>query len=113
MPFQCEDGWHVPAMILEVMRSRECQVFYTEKTKDGPFVDLQSGAAAVQNALLACVAEGLQGCWMTGPTAFEPEITSLLGAEGLDLVALVPVGYPAKTPPQPPRREGRVTWVGF
>jgi nitroreductase len=88
-------------------------VFYTEKTADGPFVDLQSGAAAVQNALLACVAEGLQGCWMTAPVRFETEITELLGAQGLDLVALVPVGRPAKTPPQPPRREGRVTWVGF
>jgi nitroreductase len=86
-------------------------VFYTEKTKDGPFVDLQSGAAAVQNALLACVAEGLQGCWMTAPVCFEAEITAELGAQGLDLVALVPVGYPAKVPPQPPRRDGRITWV--
>ena len=42
-------------------------VFFTEKTEDGPFVDLQAGAAAVENALLACVAEGLQGCWMTAP----------------------------------------------
>ncbi len=88
-------------------------VFYTEKTKDGPFVDLQSGAAAVENALLACVAEGVQGCWMTAPVCFEAEITKLLGAEGLDLVALVPVGYPAKVPPTPPRRDGRVTWVGY
>jgi nitroreductase len=88
-------------------------VFFTEKTEDGPFVDLQAGAAAVENALLACVAEGLQGCWMTAPVRFEAEITELLGAQGLDLVALVPVGHPAKTPPQPPRREGRATWVGF
>ena len=88
-------------------------VFYTEKTEDGPFVDLQSGAAAVENALLACVAEGLQGCWMTAPVRFESEITALLGAQGLDLVALVPVGHPAKAAPTPPRREGRITWVGF
>lgn len=88
-------------------------VFYTEKTADGPFVDLQSGAAAVENALLACVAEGLQGCWMTAPVCFEEQITALLGAEGLDLVALVPIGHPAKTPPQPPRRADRVRWVGF
>jgi nitroreductase len=88
-------------------------VFYTEKTLDGPFVDLQSGAAAVENALLACVGEGLQGCWMTAPTHFEAEITELLGAQGLDLVALVPVGHPAKAAPTPPRREGRITWVGF
>ena len=88
-------------------------VFYTEKTADGPFVDLQSGAAAVENALLACVAEGLQGCWMTAPVRFESEITEVLGAQGLDLVALVPVGHPAKAAPTPPRREGRITWVGF
>lgn len=88
-------------------------VFFTEKTADGPFVDLQSGAAAVENALLACVAEGLQGCWMTAPTVFAAEIGALLGAEGLDLVAVVPVGYPAKAAPVPPRRPDRVTWVGF
>jgi nitroreductase len=88
-------------------------VFYTEKTEDGAFVDLQTGSAAVENALLACTAEGLQGCWMTGPVRFEAEITELLGAAGLDLVAVVPVGYPAKIAPQPPRKADRVTWVGF
>ena len=40
-------------------------------------------------------------------------IAELLGAQGLDLVAVVPVGKPAKAAPTPPRREGRVTWVGF
>ena len=50
---------------------------------------------------------------MTAPVRFEGEITALLGAQGLDLVALVPVGHPAKAAPTPPRREGRVTWVGF
>lgn len=88
-------------------------VFYTEKTADGEFVDLQAGAAAVENALLACVAEGLQGCWMTGPVRFAAEISGILGAEGLDLVAVVPVGRPAKAAPAPPRRDGRVTWVGY
>lgn len=87
--------------------------FYVEASDEGPFVDLQAGAAAIQNALLACVAEGLQGCWMTAPVRFKKEIDAILGVQGLDLVALVPVGYPARTPPTPPRREGRVTWVGF
>jgi nitroreductase len=86
---------------------------YTEKTADGAFVDLQTGAAAVENALLACVAEGLQGCWMTGPVRFAAEISAVVGAEGLDLVAVVPVGRPAKAAPAPPRRDGRVTWIGF
>jgi nitroreductase len=88
-------------------------VFFTEKTPDGPFVDLQAGAAAVENALLACVAEGLQGCWMTGPVRFEAEIAELLDAGGLDLVAVVPVGRPAKAAPEPPRRDGRIAWVGY
>ena len=88
-------------------------VFFTEKTEDGPFVDLQAGAAAVENALLACVAEGLQGCWMTAPVRFADEIAALLGADGLDLVAVVPVGYPVRPAPEPPRRPDRVTWVGF
>jgi nitroreductase len=88
-------------------------VFFTEKTEDGPFVDLQAGAAAVENALLACVAEGLQGCWMTAPVRFAGEIAALLGAEGLDLVAVVPVGYPARKAPEPPRRPDRIVWVGF
>jgi nitroreductase len=88
-------------------------VFYTEPTEDGGFVDLQAGAAAVENALLACVAEGLQGCWMTAPVHRREEVDAAVGATGLDLVAVVPVGYPAKPAPPPPRREGRVTWVGF
>ncbi|HEY5997763.1 MAG TPA: nitroreductase family protein [bacterium] len=88
-------------------------VFYTEPTEDGPFVDLQAGAAAVENALLACVDEGLQGCWMTAPVRFADEIAALLDAHGLDLVAVVPVGYPARQAPEPPRRPDRITWVGF
>jgi nitroreductase len=87
--------------------------FYVEPTEDGPTSDYQTGAAAVQNALLACVPEGLQGCWMTGPLAVRVEIDSLLDVSGLELVALVPVGYPGRTVPIPPRKEGRVSWVGF
>ena len=88
-------------------------VVYVEKSEDGPFTDVQTGAAAVENALLACTAEGLQGCWMTGPAVFAAEIDALLGGAGLELVALVPVGYPAREAPAPPRKPGRVVWVGF
>lgn len=88
-------------------------VVYTEPTPDGSFVDIQSGAAAVENLLLAAAREGLQGCWMTAPVALGKEIDLVLGVSGMDLVAVVPLGYPAKAPPTPPRRAGRVTWVGF
>ncbi len=88
-------------------------VFYSEPTREGAFVDVQSVAAAVENALLAAAHEGLQGCWMTAPVLLKKEVDELLGVEGMDLVAVVPVGIPAKQAPAPPRREGRVTWVGF
>jgi len=45
-------------------------VFCTEKTADGPFVDLQAGAAAGRERAAGLRGEGLQGCWMTGPVRF-------------------------------------------
>jgi hypothetical protein len=29
VPFNTEDGWHVPNMILKMIQDRQCQVFYT------------------------------------------------------------------------------------
>jgi nitroreductase len=88
-------------------------VFYTVPTEEGQFVDTQTAAAAVQNALLAATSEGLGTCWMTNPVHLEDEVDQVLGVEGMDLMAFVPIGYPGKEPPVPPRKEGRVSWVGF
>lgn len=88
-------------------------VFYSEPTKEGPFVDLQSVSAAIENALLAATFEGLGTCWMSNPVHLKDEVNRVLGVEGMDLVAFVPLGWPGKTPPAPPRKEGRVNWVGF
>lgn len=35
VPFNADEGWHVPRMILEMMQQRECQVFTTVKSKNG------------------------------------------------------------------------------
>lgn len=35
VPFNTEDGWHVPRMILQAMQERQCQIFVNEKTKNG------------------------------------------------------------------------------
>lgn len=35
VPFNNDEGWHVPAMILSVMRERQCQIFVTDVGKDG------------------------------------------------------------------------------
>ena len=29
VPFNADDGWHVPEMIYKMIRDRQCQVFYT------------------------------------------------------------------------------------
>jgi len=88
-------------------------VFYSEPTKEGAFVDLQSVSAAIENALLAATHEGLGSCWMSNPVHLKDEVDKALGVEGMDLVAFVPIGYPSKTPPAPPRKDGRARWVGF
>ena len=88
-------------------------VFYSVPTEEGQFVDMQSVAAAVQNALLAATHEGLGTCWMTNPVHLKDDVNKVLGVEGMDLMAFVPIGYPGKEPPVPPRKEGRVSWVGF
>ena len=88
-------------------------VFYSEATDEGSFVDTQSVSAAIQNVLLAATYEGLGSCWMTNPVNLKEEVDEVLGTEGMELIAIVPVGFPAKEPPIPPRKEGRVEWIGF
>lgn len=35
VPFNADEGWHVPRILLEVLQARQCQVFYTLKSKNG------------------------------------------------------------------------------
>jgi nitroreductase len=74
---------------------------------------LQSGAALFQNMLLAAHAEGLGTCWMTGAHSLEKEILKFLGREDQQLLAITPIGYSAKEPPVPPRKDREVRWLGF
>jgi nitroreductase len=85
---------------------------YAGKTASDQW-DTHSTAVALQNLLLAAHAEGLGAVWTDGILVKEPEINALLEIEGRKLVAVVPVGYPDETPRTPPRRGGRVQWVGF
>jgi len=75
--------------------------------------DTNSTAVALQNLMLAAYAEGLGTVWADGILVKEAEINTVMGIEGRKLVAVLPVGYPDETPRVPPRREGRVQWVGF
>ena len=35
VPFNSEDGWHVPNVIYQMMRDRQCQIFVNSKTSQG------------------------------------------------------------------------------
>ena len=85
---------------------------YAGKSPSGQW-DTHSTAVALQNLLLAAHAAGLGAVWTDGVLNKEGEINALLNIEGRKLVAVVPVGYPDEIPRVPPRREGRVQWVGF
>jgi nitroreductase len=86
-----------------------------QKNPDAPMniSNLQSGAALMQNLLLAAHAEGLGTCWMTGVLWVEKELLDYLGKSDQQLLAITPIGYSAKEPPVPPRRPREVRWLGF
>jgi nitroreductase len=73
----------------------------------------QSGAALMQNLLLAAETEGLGTCWMSGVLTREKELLKFLGLEDRHLLAITPIGYSAKTPPVVPRKDRPVRWLGF
>jgi nitroreductase len=86
---------------------------YRGSTVEGEATDIQSVAAAIQNLLLAAHANGLGGCWMTGPTSLETEINTLVAVDDLRLQAVIPIGYPESRPPIPKRRGAKIKWIGF
>jgi nitroreductase len=66
--------------------------------------DLQSVGAAVQLLVTAAHALGYGACWMSAPVVAAEEIERILDVEpAAQLVAIVPVGRPAK-PPLPTSR---------
>lgn len=56
-----------------------------------------AACCAVQNLLLAAVAEGLAGDWSTGNTTRHPQLAETLGAEpDWDMVGALFIGYPSR-----------------
>ncbi len=69
-------------------------------------VELMSVSAAIENLLLAAHSLGYGACWLRVPFMAKDELEKMLGAEPLwDLIALVPIGRAAQSPPAPPRKE--------
>lgn len=59
---------------------------------------LEDGAAAVENILIAAAALGLGACWVAGDKkSYRDKVRLELNApDHVKLIALIPVGYPAK-----------------
>jgi nitroreductase len=86
---------------------------YGGKSPDGISWDTHSTAVAVQNLQLAAYEAGLGCTWTDGIMGKEKEISEALGIKDKKLVCVLPMGYPAETPKVPPRRDGRIAWMGF
>ena len=66
---------------------------------------IQSVASAITLLLLVLHRMGLGAVWMTGPVQAKGEIEKLLGVSPeMDVIAFIPVGYPAEKPDLKPRR---------
>ncbi|MFH0844331.1 MAG: nitroreductase family protein [Pseudomonadota bacterium] len=75
--------------------------------------DTPSVAVAVQNLLLAIHEAGLGSTWTDGIMSKEEQINRVLDITDKKLVCILPIGYPDEVPKVPPRREGRVQWIGY
>lgn len=66
---------------------------------------IQQMGGFVAHLLLILHSMGLGTCWMSGPLIAKKKIEEILEVgEGWNLVALVPVGYPAESPPAKSRK---------
>ena len=66
---------------------------------------VQSAAAGIQNLLLAASAHGLGACWCCAPLFCGGVVRRALDlADDFVPQALLTIGYPAHTPPVPPRK---------
>jgi F420 biosynthesis protein FbiB-like protein len=95
-----------PTLILVGYTMSEMDV-YPDRARRGAeqVMAVQSAAAAVQNLLLAASANGLGACWCCAPL-FCPGVVRRALDVPREFVpqALVTIGYPAHTPPVPPRK---------
>jgi nitroreductase len=66
---------------------------------------IQSVSSAIAYLLLILHQMGLGAVWMTGPMQAKGDIEKILNIPaGMDLIAYIPVGYPAENPPLKERK---------
>ena len=78
--------------------------------------EIEAGAAAVQNLLLAAHALGLAAYWRTGEAAYDPLVKEHLGlSPRAHIIGFVYLGYPdgELPPPKPRDPASRTVWLGW
>ena len=94
---------NAPAFVIVCMNIRDQQLneAYEKWTKTWA---QHSIGAAVENLMLAAVAEGLGTCWLGTPSWKSDALKELLNIPNhVELVAMSPIGYPAEFPNARPR----------
>lgn len=89
-------------LVIVACGDKDIQRYYGERGLNNyMFCDV---AASIENLLLVAAEEGLGTCWVG---AFDEEkIRKILNLpENLLPIAIIPVGFPEKIPPMPPRKE--------
>ncbi|HEC63378.1 MAG TPA: nitroreductase family protein [Candidatus Acetothermia bacterium] len=90
---------------LDMIRNAPLTIAVLLDTQAGydPTKDLQAIGACAQNILLAAHSLGLGACWIG--RVRDEEVEKVLGAkEHEELMMLIPIGYPAESPPPKPRK---------
>ena len=83
------------SLLVKILQKIETPKFMENIT----MVGTQNVAAAIQNILLACEAEGVGTCWMTGPMIAQEELCKLLELNETEkIAAILPMGYPKGNP---------------
>jgi nitroreductase len=67
-------------------------------------MEIQSSAAAVENLLLAATSLGIGSVWLGILFLMKQEVLTFLGEPGGEFMAVVPLGYPAKSTEGPKKR---------
>lgn len=90
-------------------------VMTTPFTEDKYNKEIQwlSCGCALQNLLLKAWGDGVGAVVLTIALWVEKEIKQSLGIKKDEIVAVVPIGYPAEAPEAPSRERHVVSWVGF
>ncbi len=83
------------------------ELFHVEKESARDFfrtMEIQSSAAAVENLLLAATSLGLGAVWLGILFLIKDQVLSFLGEPEGEFMAVIPVGYAARTTEGPKKR---------